>query len=276
LIPQRYGIVGQNIGYSKSPHIHKLSAAKLGLNITYEIFEPKPSDLGLFIETFFANGGMGLNVTTPYKSSCHPFLTAADAMAVNTIISRKGGLLGLSTDGPGFERAVSQLGRELVEYEEIFFLGAGGAARSVIEHLTKLGYAGTIKVARRDPSLDSDLVGQFPILAGKILEFNAMDIAAKLTKGPRSESTLLVQATSAPNSGSDLSELLPSINGFAGSFVDMVYAHPTAIFRTLQAAGNPCQDGLPMLIEQARLCQEYWWGLSLGYTEIYQLLTTPN
>jgi shikimate 5-dehydrogenase len=59
---------------------------------------------------------------------------------------------------------------------------------------------------------------------------------------------------------------------FRGVFVDLVYGQPSALLKVATEKGIPSQDGLPMLIEQARASQQYWWGTSVPYSEILKEL----
>ena len=68
---------------------------------------------------------------------------------------------------------------------------------------------------------------------------------------------------------------LPFCNAFGafdGIFMDLVYGKPSAIFQSLKQKGKICQDGLPMLIEQARKSQELWWGEAAPFKEIFDHL----
>jgi shikimate 5-dehydrogenase len=80
--------------------------------------------------------------------------------------------------------------------------------------------------------------------------------------------SLLIQATSAPHFGDDLSRFVVSMQRFSGGFVDLVYGADSALYRAAKNLGIRCQNGLPMLIEQARLSQECWWGRSVEYQAI--------
>jgi len=85
---------------------------------------------------------------------------------------------------------------------------------------------------------------------------------------------LVVQGTSAPSQGDGLSELIPAFDEFSGTFVDMVYGHPSQIFYSLKNRGLKVQDGTAMLIEQARLSQQLWWGHALDYATLLGALNS--
>ena len=60
-----YGLIGQKLGHSFSPAIHR----KLG-GYPYQLRELEPEELGPFLE---AGEFRGLNVTIPYKTAVIPY-----------------------------------------------------------------------------------------------------------------------------------------------------------------------------------------------------------
>ena len=63
---KKLGVLGNGISYSLSPEIHNSFAKEHGIDIVYEIFDIPVNPIG-FIESFFNQGGVGLNITKPYK-----------------------------------------------------------------------------------------------------------------------------------------------------------------------------------------------------------------
>ena len=103
----RCGLLGQKLGHSYSPQIHR----QLG-NYSYVLFEREPEDL----EVFLRSGEFdGLNVTIPYKKAVIPYLDALSPIAqklvaVNTIVRRADGTLyGHNTDYSGFQAMKTHL-----------------------------------------------------------------------------------------------------------------------------------------------------------------------
>ena len=62
----RSGVLGRDISYSLSPKIHKLFAEEAGIDLNYEIYDVEDNPIP-FIYNFFKEGGVGLNITKPYK-----------------------------------------------------------------------------------------------------------------------------------------------------------------------------------------------------------------
>ena len=137
----RYAVIGNPVEHSKSPLIHAEFARQTGQAMEYgRILAP----IGGFedsIEQFRAEGGRGVNVTVPFKEDAYQYATARTARAelahaVNTLhFLPDGEVLGDTTDGLGLVRDITvNLGVDLTG-KHILLMGAGGAARGVIQPL---------------------------------------------------------------------------------------------------------------------------------------------
>ena len=93
-----YGLLGEKLGHSFSPHIHKALAG-----YDYRLLPtPREEVEGLFR----SRGFKGLNVTIPYKQTVIPLCSEVDPRAaaigaVNTVVNRNGRLTGYNTDIDG-------------------------------------------------------------------------------------------------------------------------------------------------------------------------------
>ena len=63
----RYAVVGNPVGHSKSPEIHAAFARQTGQDIEYSKLLAPPDGFSSTIESFRAEGGRGVNVTVPFK-----------------------------------------------------------------------------------------------------------------------------------------------------------------------------------------------------------------
>lgn len=95
------------------------------------------------IQEFFSQGGMGLNVTVPFKeqafAACAVLTERAKiAKAVNTLWMIDGQLHGDNTDGQGLVDAIRALDWNL-DQTDALIIGAGGATRGVIYPLVQAG-----------------------------------------------------------------------------------------------------------------------------------------
>lgn len=266
------GLIGEKIAYSVSPLMHNRAAKILRKNIAYLPFSIESTYLESFLEMAWHLGAFGFNVTQPHKAAVAALVGISHRQAINTLYRGENGWMAASTDGPGFERAVKRLGKPLSAFERVVFLGAGGAVLSILEHFADLANEGekvppNVVVLRRSNSCDQALMDAIGGAAQlDTLDFFPDNLSIQLAG--RAEDTLLVQATSAPLHGDFLSDYVVALDSFQGCLVDLVYGRPSDLYFRGLAKDLLVQDGEPMLIEQARLSQEIWWGRSASYQDM--------
>src|SRR5512139_2323190 len=161
----RYAVFGHPIAHSKSPLIHAAFARQTGQNMTYEAILAPLGGFAAGIAAFIAAGGRGANVTVPFKEEAFRLTDrlsprAQRAGAVNTLTFDADGILGDNTDGAGL---VADLTRNLhcsLAGKRILLLGAGGAARGVVEPLLEQQPAAFV-IANRTVSRAQELAELF-------------------------------------------------------------------------------------------------------------------
>ena len=136
----RYLVVGNPIAQSRSPYIHAMFAAQTGQDIDYTAQLVSLDGFESAIKLFVAGGGRGLNVTTPFKQEAFHIASrrspqANAAGAVNTLSFQNGEIVGDNTDGIGLVRDLIQNLGSSVTGRRVLLLGAGGAARGVLNPL---------------------------------------------------------------------------------------------------------------------------------------------
>jgi shikimate dehydrogenase len=271
------GIVGENIAYTRSPAMHNRAAALLRLDQIYLPFPLPAAALGGFLDVFWRLGGVGLNVTTPHKTAVAELLRARGVpdvpQSVNTLYRPRGGdpaafWAAVSTDGEGFARGLARMSVDAAALEEVVMIGSGGAALALAAHL---GAHGTrlrrLTVLRRSSRGDAALKAAVPARLSLRCEDLTLATLTAALKG-KGETCLLVQATNAPQAGDDLQGLTPALKTFAGFVTDIVYGKPSALYFAALAKDLKAQDGEAMLIEQARLSQQLWWGKAASYEDM--------
>jgi shikimate dehydrogenase len=138
----RYGLLGKQIGYAKSPKIHQYMAQKLGLDIRYDLFDVEESDIPALMKLIRNQTIKGINVTIPYKQTVMKYVDqltpkANRIKAVNTIYYKNGKLIGDNTDYDGFMGLLLKHQIQ-VKDKNVYMLGAGGAAKGCILCATRL------------------------------------------------------------------------------------------------------------------------------------------
>ncbi len=255
----RYAVVGFPIKHSWSPFIHGLFARQTNQVLTYTRMEVAPEDFAREVETFFASGGRGLNITVPHKQAAcllTRFRTprAEIAGAVNTIAVQDGALFGDNTDGAGL---VTDLTRNLglaLENTRVLLLGAGGAARGVMGPLLGAGPA-YLEIANRNVDRATELAKEFAML-GNVhgCGFDAITATGQFD--------LVLNATSA-SLQETIPPVPPSVIGPTTLCYDIAYGKgDTAFTRWAKNAGaGRAETGWGMLVEQAAESFYLWRGV---------------
>lgn len=147
------GVIGDPIRHSLSPAIHNAAFDALGLDL---VCVAMPVGAGRAAEAVAAVRLLdlvGMSVTMPHKADvaaavdrCTP--GARRLAAVNCVFRDGDEVVGDNTDGPGFVDAfVAETGRSFAG-ASVAVLGAGGAARAVIEAVGAAGAAEVLVVNR--------------------------------------------------------------------------------------------------------------------------------
>jgi shikimate dehydrogenase len=252
----RYAVFGNPIKHSKSPLIHAAFAEQCGQQLQYRAVLVKLDGFEQAARRFFDGEGAGLNVTLPFKQDAFAFADrlsdrALRAGAVNTLTRcEDGGIEGDTTDGIGLVRdMIANLGWA-VQGLRVLLLGAGGAARGVLEPLLR-EHPKDLLVVNRTEARARQLAREFadigPVHGGSFALI-----------GDRSFD-LIVNATSAGLKG----EMLPlpgTVLTERSCCYDMVYGTRPTVFMRWAAhnAAWAVADGLGMLVEQAAQSFYLW------------------
>ena len=227
------GLLGKTLGHSYSPYIHTF----LG-DYSYSLFEKQPDELADFLK----HGDFtGLNVTMPYKKDviplCDKLTDCAQKLgAVNTIVRQKdGSLLGHNTDYFGFQSMLKRTGLS-VSGKKVLVLGSGGASATAVVVLQESG-ADVVVISRSGQN-------------------NYENIQL------HSDAAVIVNATPVgmyPNAGNSPVDL----SGFSKleGILDIVYNPArTRLMSDAEAMGIPVENGLWMLVAQAKEASERFTG----------------
>ena len=272
--PARYAVIGNPIAHSRSPAIHAQFAAQTDQDMVYDRLLAPLDAFVATVAAFRAEGGRGLNVTLPFKTEAFRLadsLTprAALAGAVNTLAFDADRVLGDNTDGAGLVDDIEHRIDLPLAGARVLLLGAGGAARGVVQPLLAVGIDRLMivnRTAARAGELVSDLGARLPAADAEKLSAGGFDAIA-------GGFDLIINATSA-----GLADASPPVPASAWSGVrlalDMVYAaQPTAFMRAAADAGCPrVEDGLGMLVAQAAESFALWRGVRPATLPVYAML----
>jgi len=271
-----YAVMGNPISHSRSPQIHAAFAQQTGQRIVYTATQVDPGGFEQAVGNFFANGGKGLNITVPFKQEAWKLASelgpeAKQAGAVNTLLMNTEGLLvGRNTDGVGLVRDILQNHAGSITGKKILLLGAGGAARGVLQPLLAETPA-QLLIVNRTPSRAHELASDFNIPDNKqsaVTGGGFDDLAEQ-------NFDLIINATAASLQGEV--PPLPDETCTANTWCyDMMYgAEPTPFMRWAeQHNAEKSVDGLGMLVEQAAESFFHWRGVRPDTAPVIQTIRT--
>jgi len=258
----RFAVIGNPINHSMSPYIHQSFANQQGVELSYEKILCEKTDFEETVRQFFAEGGCGLNITTPFKSdaaqlvdSCSEIASASQS--VNTIYAdqQTGKLIGTSTDGKGWLSDIQRLQIDL-KNSRVLVIGAGGAARILVNQLL-LEATDCIHVANRTLANAQHLA-------------NEKVTASDLNEVPDKPWDLIINTLSVGWQGS-----FPEINVKPHSrskAYDLNYGKGALPFHKwfVDAGGEDSffYGGWGMLVEQAAASFHLWWHKKPDTTEL--------
>ena len=231
------GLLGRKLGHSYSPQIHEY----LG-SYSYDLFEKEPEE----IEEFIRYGDFtGINVTIPYKKDVIPFLDSLSPAAVkmgsvNTVVRKPdGSLFGHNTDYFGFTSMVHRSGIS-VSGKKVLVLGSGGTSNTAVKALQDLGAEVVIVSRSGENNYDNLHLHQ--------------------------DASVIVNTTPVgmyPKTGVSPIDLhrFPKLEGV----LDVIYNPArTQLLLDAEEMGLPHENGLWMLVAQAKEAAEYFGGKPLS------------
>ena len=133
----RYAVIGNPIRHSKSPLIHGTFAGDTRQDLEYTLIECPLDGFGKAVRDFRAEGGRGMNVTTPFKLQAFELATerqpAAElAGAANALKFDGDRILADNFDGVGLVNDIQRNLGVALAGKRVLMLGAGGAVRGAL------------------------------------------------------------------------------------------------------------------------------------------------
>lgn len=306
-----YGLLGEKLGHSFSPTIHKQL-----WDCDYDLI-PLPKDE---VDDFFRQRAFaGINVTIPYKQvacqTCEHVDPKAKAIgAVNTVVNRDGELYGYNTDYDGFLYCARRAGIKFAG-KKVLILGSGGTSLTARNAAADEGASEVVIISRSKHSetagssrsasdtnvpagapnatavSDTGTPGTAPnatvasdahtpstepntvgITRKCPLSFDTYDNLAAC----HSDAQIIINTTPVgmypKNYASPVDlELFPNLSGV----FDAIY-NPGTTMLVYQARqkGIPATCGLPMLVSQAAYAAEHFCGRAFTTEEIEKVLAS--
>ena len=266
----RYAVIGNPIAQSKSPLLHTAFARQFGHDLQYDKLLATDDSFSATVRQFIAEGGKGMNVTAPFKLAALEFadtLTerARAAGAINTLKFGADGVLGDNTDGVGLVNdIVDRLGVDLA-HRRILIIGAGGAARGILQPLLAAGPAHVLLVNRTE-SKAHDLLQTCG--AGAVAQAGPLSAVAD------GAFDVVINATSASLSDAHL-PLGAGVFAPGALAYDLVYGRGDTAFMSdaRRLGATQVEDGLGMLVGQAAESYRLWYGCRPDVEPVMALFT---
>jgi shikimate dehydrogenase len=237
--------------------MHNAALAAAGIRARYEALDVAPEDFDSIVAALAREGAAG-NVTIPHKERMYAACATMSPIArrvgaVNTWwVAEDGTLSGDNTDVGGVNEAVRRLfdAKAIPPNLKVGLLGAGGAAAAVVAALESWPSA-TVRVHNRTASRAHALCERFGSFAQPADDARAL-----------ADVDLLVNATSTGMRDDATPFDVSTLRSDARVF-DLVYRREATPFvRAARARGLAAVDGLGMLVEQAALAFERWFGVA--------------
>jgi shikimate dehydrogenase len=261
------GVIGDPVSHSLSPRLHNAAFDAMGLDWVSVAFRVSTGEVPGALAGMRSLEIAGLSVTTPHKDAAAAVVdeltpVAARLGATNCVTLRDGKLVGDSTDGEGFVRALREGSGFEPEGRTCAVLGAGAAARAVSLALAEAG-AGEVLVVNRTRSRAQAVA----VVVGDVGRVgNAADVSG---------ADLVVQATSvgllAAGEGPRDTPIDPEVLRRGQLVAELVYDPPVTPFLSAAAdRGARTFGGLGMLVHQASIAIERWTGLEAPVAEMWR------
>lgn len=258
----KFGLIGNPVGHSTSPHYFNLKFNHENINARYEAYQLDSADE--FINLINKEPALvGLNVTSPFKTDVMPYLDilTEEAQLVNSVntifidraqsgINRHFKLIGHNSDVDGFKILLKELNLDINEnqYSPALVLGNGGGARAAVAALLSIN------------------VKPFIISRSKTKHISIPNVDiltyGELNHDIISKTSILVNATPLGMAGAkiNLSVDIPYDAITSSTFcIDLIYNPPVTQFLSRCAHnGATIKNGLSMLIGQAESSWRFW------------------
>jgi shikimate dehydrogenase len=258
-------VIGWPVSHSRSPLIHGYWLKQHGIDGSYERHPVKPEDVASFLRGMREQGFAGCNVTLPHKEAAFATVdearpAARAAAAANTLWYEGGRLIGDNSDSVGFMNNLRASAPKLrFDGSTVSLLGAGGAARGIVFALLEAG-VGEVRLFNRTRARADAVASSF----GPKVKACDWHERAERSRG----AALFVNTTSLGMKGAEPLDMDVSALDPACVVADIVYVPlVTPLLAAARARGLATVDGLGMLLHQAVLGFEKWFGVRPRVTE---------
>ncbi|MEA2031925.1 MAG: shikimate dehydrogenase [candidate division Zixibacteria bacterium] len=270
----KFGLIGENVIYSKSPAIFSVIFEMEQINGVFDIINVEPELLRSKLKSLTALGYQGVSVTVPYKEMIIEYIDELDARAkhigaVNSLLMSDMTISGYNTDCDGFALPLRKY-QKILKDGIVLLLGCGGSARAVAYSLNSEFGVKKIYVASRDEKHLSDFKSQMetvlPDVSIETMDINKLDKVAKQTLA------LIVNCT--PLGGPNHAKKSPLPYQFewpqSEIYYDLNYNLDNCALTLSRETSKVIIDGTRMLVGQAVKSYQLWTGRKVPFETVYE------
>lgn len=256
-----YCVMGNPVAHSKSPWIHARFAELTGQSLHYGKRHIPLDRFEAAVRSFAAEGGLGCNVTLPFKFEAAALARRTSerallAQAANTLKFSDDDILADNTDGAGLVADIQQGAGVSLSGRRLLLIGAGGAAAGVLAPLI-LAQAASITVVNRTVIKANALVARHQALA----TLQNTELLAHGLQGLEGQFDLVINASASSLCGAAVPVVGSTLKPGALAY-DLMYGVAAQGFMTwANEHGALARDGLGMLVEQAAESFLIWRGV---------------
>jgi 3-dehydroquinate dehydratase/shikimate dehydrogenase len=268
-----YGVIGDPVAHSLSPHLHNAVFRRSGINAVYLPFRVPRSDLGSFLQQFDNIPLYGYSVTIPHKEAVaelvkHHDATVEQTHSANTLIRNERGVFtAYNTD---YQAVIDTLradlprnaegGPPVLESKVVLILGAGGLARTVAHALHRERAVVTIvnrtlerahKLAAEVGCRQMEWAARHSMIADIVINCTSVGMHPDVDESPMHHSYFR-----------------PGLTVF-----DAVYTpETTLLIKEARARGSHTITGVDLFVRQAALQFELFGGVQAPVDKMRQVL----
>ncbi len=266
---KKYAVIGHPIGHTMSPFIHKRLFSLQGIEAEYTKIDVAPEDLADEYKNVLSRLD-GYNITIPHKQNIIEQIDKIDDKAkmygsVNTVSNVDGIATGYTTDPDGFLKALEAAG--IVLEGRIVILGCGGVARTMAYEVVLKKQPLLFAVRKEDVEIAKHLCEEIcqAIPSAKVSFCLIDELSGNID--------VLINAT--PIGMYPKVESVPvtdEIIDSCAAVFDAVY-NPleTLLIQKAKANGAKAVGGMSMLVWQAVVAHEKWYGAKFDPKDIERL-----
>jgi shikimate dehydrogenase len=280
----RLGVFGDPVAHSLSPQMQNAALRACKIDMQYARFHVRANELRSALRFLRKLNFIGINLTVPHKIAAFTQIDEADESAsrpgaVNTLRVRDRKLLGSSTDGEGFLRAIRSEFSVDVRDLRIMLIGAGGGTGHAIAWQCALENCERLVLVNRTYEKAQALAERLrPYLSGPRVLGPAARLEAVAWDEPAlrmqlADIDLIVNATPVGMNPSDPSPIPARLLAPHQMVFDCVYGpSKTSLLRAADEAGARGANGLSMLLHQGALSFAIWFDREAPIDEMRKAL----